>query len=334
MAKCCLDCFADRLIRQKVARQSEESGYCDRCSTHRAVRVDCSELSSDFSTLLSLYSESDDGERLVDLISRDWQIFSTSVSDNSALLDAILPGTSGLKYANSHPLPGDAERQWLELKEELKYKNRFFPASAPDKDGLAELLGLLVISRDDLAPVFFRARVQREDTPFELADLKAPPAGVAQAGRANPPGLSYLYVASDVETAVSEVRPTVADVVTVCRFLPVKNFKLIDLSEPRSLVSPFALDLGSLSNVRASMGLLVVLSEDLTKPAPPHKAAYDYLPTQYLCELIKNLGYDGVKYRSSLNSGGNNFAFFDVEALSPEDLNHPIQITGVTLATG
>ena len=37
-----------------------------------------------------------------------------------------------------------------------------------------------------------------------------------------------------------------------------------------------------------------------------------YMITQYIAEYMKKLGYDGIKYRSSL-SYGNNFALFDDE---------------------
>jgi hypothetical protein len=37
----------------------------------------------------------------------------------------------------------------------------------------------------------------------------------------------------------------------------------------------------------------------------------DYLPSQYLCEFIKSIGFDGVEYRSSLYEGGFNIALFD-----------------------
>ncbi len=333
MAKCCMSCFLDLAITQKIARQSAEQGYCERCLARRAMLVDCSELSSDFSILLSLYQESENGDELIALLDQDWAIFSPAVTNRKALLEDLLPETIGVKFAATQPMDDAAQKRWVALKDELKYKNRFFPESAPDPNELAELLGLLVISQNDVSKRFFRARVQRGDVALGLEDLTAPPVGIAQAGRANPPGLSYLYVASDPETALAEVRPTVADVVAVAQFEAVRGFKLVDLSDPRSLISPFRLELGALNNVRAEMAFLTMLSEDLTRPTPAHKAAYDYLATQYLCELIKRIGYDGVRYRSSLNPGGHNFAFFDVEALSPIGLQAPLLVSAVTLKT-
>ena len=37
----------------------------------------------------------------------------------------------------------------------------------------------------------------------------------------------------------------------------------------------------------------------------------DYIPTQYISEFIKSLGFDGVEYQSSLDSKGHNLAIFN-----------------------
>jgi hypothetical protein len=44
-----------------------------------------------------------------------------------------------------------------------------------------------------------------------------------------------------------------------------------------------------------------------------------YIPTQYIAEYIKNEGFDGIKYKSSLSNIGNNITLFDknnAEAIS------------------
>jgi len=326
-----MDCFSDRFIRQLVARQSTVEGFCESCQKHRAAKIDCGELNSEFSLMLSLYEQSPEGVELIVLVERDWQLFSSEVVDKLALLQAILPESVGCRYIDVSRAAVSAQEQWLELKRELRYQNRFFPASAPDRDELSNLLGLLVISHNDLPRHFFRARVNRGEAMFALGDLQAPPTELAQGGRANPPGLSYLYVASDQRTAICEVRPTVADQVAVARFEQARPFSIIDLSDPRAMISPFGVEHVSLANVQASMGLLMMLSEDLTKPTPPHKAAFDYLATQYLCELIKTLGYHGVRYRSSLGEGGYNFAFFDPGVLVPVEMLPVVEVRAIQI---
>ena len=43
----------------------------------------------------------------------------------------------------------------------------------------------------------------------------------------------------------------------------------------------------------------------------------DYLPTQYLCEYIRELGFDGIRFASSLNQNGKIIVLFDAN-----DNNH------------
>ena len=35
------------------------------------------------------------------------------------------------------------------------------------------------------------------------------------------------------------------------------------------------------------------------------------VPTQYICDYVKHLGYDGIRYKSTLVEGGINYAIFD-----------------------
>ncbi len=47
---------------------------------------------------------------------------------------------------------------------------------------------------------------------------------------------------------------------------------------------------------------------------PNYKDEFEYLPTQYLCEYIRELGYDGIRFCSSVKKGGINVVIFDTEA--------------------
>jgi hypothetical protein len=51
--------------------------------------------------------------------------------------------------------------------------------------------------------------------------------------------------------------------------------------------------------------LLQKLSEELSKPILPREAHLEYLPSQYLAELIKDSGFDGIIYKSSVGNGDN-----------------------------
>ena len=43
----------------------------------------------------------------------------------------------------------------------------------------------------------------------------------------------------------------------------------------------------------------------------------DYFATQYLTMLVKSLGYDGLKFKSSLVMDGLNYVIFDAEVCKP-----------------
>jgi hypothetical protein len=55
------------------------------------------------------------------------------------------------------------------------------------------------------------------------------------------------------------------------------------------------------------------LEQELSKPNRRNDSELDYLPTQYLSEFIKSIGYDGVEYQSSLYAEGYNLAIFNTD---------------------
>ena len=282
--------------------------YCDSCGSERAYAVNCNDLSPDFTILSSMYSATANGDRLVDLVQQHWALFSDRIKDPSRLLALLFPEADiGLYKPASSGESFVAE--WEALRDELKHVNRYFPKSAPSKAKIEELLGLLIVRSDALPRTYYRARIQRGEPDFSAAQLGPPPATLAKSGRANPDGIPYLYLSSDRETAIAEVRPSVGDRVAVATVRPRVDFSIIDLAAPRDSVSPFRLDLDYIEGFHRAMDFLAMLSRDLSSPAPPHKAG-DYIATQYLCELIKSIGYKGVRYSSSLGPG-RNYAMYE-----------------------
>jgi len=53
---------------------------------------------------------------------------------------------------------------------------------------------------------------------------------------------------------------------------------------------------------------------EISRPYNSGIAPLEYIPTQYLIEYIKHLGYDGVLYSSSL-AEGTNLVIFDQEKM-------------------
>jgi hypothetical protein len=201
--------------------------------------------------------------------------------------------------------------EWEKLCDELMYHNRFFPKSDLDFDRLEFLLSALTLDSDEVRSSWYRARIQISDVPFDVSEMGAPPRRFASYGRASPAGIPYLYLGSTPETAVAEVRPHTGETACVAEFATANDLKLVDLREPRKMVSPFILpDAVSIVRMRSDLPFLEKLGDKLTMPVVPQAAAIDYTPSQYLCEFIKKCGYNGVVYRSSV-SDGINLALFD-----------------------
>jgi len=74
------------------------------------------------------------------------------------------------------------------------------------------------------------AHVDDVPVPFAFERMK-PLIDSASEGRANPKGIPYLYVATDKETAMSEVRPSLGAILSIGKFKPTKELNVIDFSE-------------------------------------------------------------------------------------------------------
>lgn len=136
---------------------------------------------------------------------------------------------------------------------------------------------------------------------YTASDSGAPPAENAQAGRLNPEKIRYLYLAENPETAVYEVRPTIGQHVSVATFKTTENIKIYDLV---SEIKP-----KEDNSVNHDVLLFGEIQRRFSEPNAGD--AYKYLPTQYLGEIIKQMGFDGLKFKRSLKNGGVNIVLFD-----------------------
>ena len=133
-----------------------------------------------------------------------------------------------------------------------------------------------------------------------------PPKEKTPAGRANPECIRYLYLCEDEQTPVYEVHPTIGQEVSVAKFITKKPLKIYDLTLnlPEKHKNP-DYDTPSLYDA---------IGHNFSVPNTGE--AIQYLPTQYISEEIKNLGFDGLRFNSSLRQGGINVVLFDPEVCS------------------
>ena len=168
--------------------------------------------------------------------------------------------------------------------------------------------------------------------PYVDDDIGAPPPELAVAGRANPEGVPYLYLASDYVTAIAEVRPWIEEQVSVGRFDALQDVRVVDATgglfrgitvtiktpsstRPGEYDKEYAADEDGNGFVTqtAEEKLWRSIDDAFSQPVspPPSDNPSIYAPTQYLAERLKGEGYQGVAYKSALSSSGINYVVFE-----------------------
>lgn len=312
---CCANCFGDRALARIIAADAACVGTCSYCGSADVALLPPKALETKFATLISIYEPdaTGAGEALAETLMRDWGLFSHPRMDalrgRGLLTDILDDGELVRQRFNRSPrYAGEGlHLRWDKLRDELRFQNRYFPQEAIDENRLESLLTWLVAdAASPLPAVWFRARLAQGDSAFAAKDMGAPPASVSSHGRANPAGIPYLYLGSTETTAVAEIRPHTGERVCVAEFRLNQPVQLVDLRNPRKLLSPFFFDdEASIATLLADLPFVERLGLELTRPVVPQRAAVEYVPSQYLCEFIKKVGHDGVLYRSSVSEGMN-----------------------------
>lgn len=129
----------------------------------------------------------------------------------------------------------------------------------------------------------------------------SPPNHLATLGRANPEYISYLYLCEDEQTPIYEVQPIIGQNVSVAKFKTRKPLKIYDLTRnfPNHHEDP---DYDTPS-------MFDVIGKNFS--VPNYGKPVQYLPTQFISEEIKKMGFDGLRFNSSLRQGGINVVLFD-----------------------
>jgi len=136
---------------------------------------------------------------------------------------------------------------------------------------------------------------------YDLAGSVAPPVELVPSGRINPKKIRYLYLAEDQETAIYEVRPTIGQHISVATFRTTDDIKIYDLAED---IKPQERDVTNIDYL-----LFAEIQQRFSKPNAGQE--HKYIPTQYIGELIKQMGFDGLRFKSSLKNGGINVVLFN-----------------------
>ena len=223
---------------------------------------------------------------------------------------------NGMQNMLLESVKSSSDRCIVKLANRLKSENYF----KVEKDLLKILAKFTDVAETilDKGTEFYRARIGVSDKkralglgfeaeyhfkPFAEDQIGAPPPLIASAGRINRPGVAFFYCATDIYTAVSEVRPHPGDSVSIGKFFLLKNTKMFNLSESQLLhfySSDKALD---------EYVPLNTLSKFMNKVIPPSERQ-QYSVTQLIADCVRQMGFDGIIFNSTVGNG-ENIVIFD-----------------------
>lgn len=134
-----------------------------------------------------------------------------------------------------------------------------------------------------------------------------PPPKATRDMRANYRYIPYLYCANNPYTALVEVRPRLGANVSIATIKVKEGITLLD----------FTLNKIPKSMNKSKLNFFADLSMLFSKPVTSDDDILDYIPTQFIAEFAKKLGYDGIAFRSSLTpelEGINNNEQYEIDS--------------------
>lgn len=161
--------------------------------------------------------------------------------------------------------------------------------------------------------------VRKEFWGYEIADIDSPPSVKATAGRANPAGISYLYVCDSRKTAIMEVRPMIGQEVSVATIELSDDIKLFDFCKNNGIYEK-----------GGDAYIYYLISRAFSEPYTGNEK--DYYPTQFLTEFIKEMGFEGIRFYSSYDSNSKNIVIFNTQ--STDEKKYIIKSSEVHLVKG
>lgn len=307
----CPSCFSDFTLRDLIVNRSKRIGVCPECK-HNGPLVDVRVLFDEFFGLSKFYTTSIQSDYVLfsQIIQKDWHVFKNDNTEfHQRVICEVFKGSTDefikpqMWSLIQHPEVND---EWNRFSKDIQHTSRFF-FSPPFKSVQLDQLYSRLEETIKEGMVLYRARLNIHNSRFNKRSMGAPSSTQANGGRANPKGIPYLYLASDENTAISEIRPAKGQTVTVGCFKTCKELKLVKFQD----LSPFKLIFNTEEGLEYSKvnRVLELIMKKLSEPIDPMIADLEYLTTQYICEEIKNMGYDGVSFDSAMGSGMN-FALF------------------------
>jgi hypothetical protein len=344
----CEECVDDEFLQQQIrlAVAVDTCDYCHRTERNAIAAPVCVVLDRVGETVNYYFSEPAmsgcpyDGGWLIEptntveaLLSLDLRCHDDLFADieDAFTNDDWIPAADG-HWSSLHPsevfkYSWDRFCQWVQHEtrfyfSQISYSPDDYEPQQIDGRNVLPEIGKLVASLGLISTlpkdsVFYRARNRTYGDNWApgAESMGAPPSQQATAGRMNPAGISYLYLAFDELTAVGEVIGDISSEVAVAEFEAVRNVRVLDLTRLPDKPSIFDAERREQREGLIFLDHFVnAISMPVTKDGYEHVS---YVSSQVVSEffalVFKNADssmLEGIEYRSSVCAGGKNLVLF------------------------
>ena len=257
-------------------------------------------------------------ERFVDDV--DLDILTCGIEDcDSCELDLYYGHIDGTRWSFGKRIKDRRDSSLSALEFKLLEKNYFLLEKEFHKE--LKLFKKYFKSSVSKKSVFYRARIGYEKTvknndtvwnymdensrlkyiPYSNSKISASPISKLSQGRLHRTGTSFLYLATDIETALTEVRPDPGHKVSIGCFEAIKKLKIADLDQAFIKLS---------KNEKTLEKYIFInhIDQLLSRPVTSDER-YMYLITQFFSDAFRKLGFDGIYFTSSVGPGQNLLIF-------------------------
>lgn len=336
----CSKCLNDPELQPIVEGLGQTDNSCPVCKRRQVFIYDTnvnSELTNYLEELLEIYTPAillppefpvEEQKLLVTELTDRWHIFDNNLTSTDVY--NIVRAVCAEKYAESPNLfdapVGIAElkdtvflsehsllrmNDWDDFVNSVKTHNRFHTNHI--NLSILERYCSFIRKVYQKGSIFYRGRISSEEGILPI-NMGAPLSYEAIAGRANSAGISCLYLASDLDTTIHEIRAGIFDYISIGRFELMQDIVVVDLKAINH-ISPFIDDFDFLEHA-INKDHLNKINLEIGRTLRRNDSLLDYIPTQYIADFIKSISYDGkpeysgIEYNSTINPSGQNIAIF------------------------
>lgn len=336
MPNICLNCVEETSLKRLIEEYGIDDSECEICRiSSKTIDAGNNSFQQLFKALIRFhyneweYNHHWGGDRFEEILSKKNPILNHKSINDEDGFQYVIDVATERPYENYdkgvtlyegegilRSIKSSSHPKFSEIEKRLQVENHF--SVEPEMIQLLEKFKGAIDAAISDSTEFTRARIGFKNTklpldwgfepeyhyePYSKSEIAAPPPRLSSAGRVNRQGVSFFYAATNVETAIAEVRPHPGDLVSIGCFKTTKSLILADFTESR--IEKFSLS----DQLLDDFLIIHTVNTYLNKVVPPSERER-YSVTQLIADTLRHLGYDGIKFISTVGSG-HNVVFFE-----------------------